>query len=309
MAGISASKTRLAYVPETAWGVVPATPPFEKIRFTGESLAADKQTVVSNEIREDRNVSDLIQVGRSGAGNIDAEFSYGTFDDWFSMMLCSEWGTDVLKNGVLEKSMLLEKTFMKSDGSPIMHRYGGTSINTMSLGITAQQLVTLGFGVMSKGVAQDIVPVTGATYADATTTSVLSASADFGSLVVTGLGASPLIQGLTLEMTNNLRQQNVVGSMDSAGQGYGRFALTGTMNVYFEDEAIYDAFLDHTSVDLEFTLGTEAGSRYKFELPNIKLSGGNPTAGGNDQDVMMNMNWQALYDATSEATITITRAV
>ena len=56
-------------------------------------------------------------------------------------------------------------------------------------------------------------------------------------------------------------------------------------------------------------MGREAGSRYKFELPKVKLSSGNPTAGGNDQEVMINANFQAIYDGTSGATMTLTRGV
>ena len=309
MVGISASKTRLAFVPETTWGATPATPAFKKLRFTGETLAAEKNTTQSNEIRDDRNVSDLIQTARMGSGNIDAEFSYGTFDDLFAMMLCNDWATDVLKNGVAEKSATFEKTFNKSDGSFIMQRFAGTAINTMNLAITAQQLVTLGFGVMSRGVTQAETAITGATYADATDAPILSAAADFGSLVSTGLGANPLIQSITLDLSNNLRQQMVVGSLDSAGQGYGQFVATGTLNLYFEDAALYQAFLDHDDVSIEFTMGREAGSRYKFELPKVKLSSGNPTAGGNDQEVMINANFQAIYDGTSGATMTLTRGV
>lgn len=307
MAGISASKTRLAYITETAWGTTPATPVFKNIRFTGESLNAEKQTVTSDEIRPDRNVADVIQVSRMGSGNINAEFSYGSFDDFFEGALYSTWATDVLKNGVDQKSFTLEKTFQKDDGTDIFHRFPGTVINTMSLGITAGQLISLGFGVMAKGVVDATAVITGATYTDANSNPVLSAATNFASLTMTGVTAAPLIQALTLDTTNNLRQRPVVGSLDSAGIGAGRFAGTGTMNAYFEGGDLYSAFLNHGELSLSFLLGTEAGSRYLVEIPTLKITAGTIVAGGNDQDVMANLNWQAIYDDGIDATMQITR--
>lgn len=306
MVGISASKTRLAYIAEATWGVTPATPAFKNLRFTGESLNAEKQTVTSNEIRPDRNVADVIQVARMASGNIDAEFSYATFDDLFESALSSAWATDVLVNGVDQKSFTFEKTF-ENGATDAFHRFAGCVVNTMSIGVTAQQLVTLGFGVMGKGVTAAEAVIVGATYADANSNDVLSAGTDFASLTMTGITDEPAIQAITIDTTNNLRQQAVVGSIDSAGIGDGRFEMTGTMNAYFEGGDLYDAFLNHDALSLSFLLGTEAGSRYLISVPKLKITSGTIVAGGNDQDVFANLNWQALYDTGIDGTISMTR--
>lgn len=311
MAFTSASKTRLAYIPETAWGETPATPAYKNLRFTGESLNAEKGTVTSNEIRQDRNVSDVIQVSRTASGNIDAEMSYATFDEIFESALGSAWAANVLKNGTTQRSVTLEKTFEKADGSEIFHRFAGCVVNTMNIDVTAQQLITVGFGIMGRGVTAASAPITGATYANANSNDVLSAAVDFASLQIGGLsgGESPAVQALTIATTNNLRQQAVVGALDLAGLGDGRFEMTGTLNVYFEDEGIYEAFLNHDALSLEFLLGEATGQRYRVRIPKLKITSGTTTATGNDADVMANLNWQALYDSTIGATIEITRAV
>lgn len=80
MAISDTSDTRLAFIPEVTWGTTPATPAFQKVRYTGENFAHQKATVVSNEIRNDAEVSDLVQVGVSGDGGYDFELSYGAID-------------------------------------------------------------------------------------------------------------------------------------------------------------------------------------------------------------------------------------
>ena len=59
------SQTRLAYIEESTWGTTPATPTMLEMRFTGESITPNIETIVSDEIRSDRNVTDLIQTGQS----------------------------------------------------------------------------------------------------------------------------------------------------------------------------------------------------------------------------------------------------
>src|SRR5215468_2545783 len=86
----STSRAQLFYVAETAWGSVPTGPPkLKELRFTGESLAHQKNTVMSAEIRADGQVPDLIEVGASAGGNINFELSYGAYDDFFEDLLHS----------------------------------------------------------------------------------------------------------------------------------------------------------------------------------------------------------------------------
>ena len=64
----STNRVAIAKVRETTFGVTPPNPVFKGIRETSSSLAINPQTVVSNEIRPDRQVSDLILVGVQAGG-------------------------------------------------------------------------------------------------------------------------------------------------------------------------------------------------------------------------------------------------
>lgn len=320
-AGANSSDTRLAIVPEAAWGVVPATPGFTNLRFTGETLQPAKETTRSNEIRPDRNVVDEILVGRSVSGTADFELSYGAFDALIESLMFSTWGgtgNNTIKNGAGQgQSFTAERTLKLSDGTSHYSRFNGLVVNSMSLAISAGALVTGSFDLMGKfgGVAD--APVTGATYADAPQNRVINAATNFASLSLTGLGAgagTPLIRSLNLNMTNNMRQQMAVGSLDAVGMGSGRFEVTGSMEAYFRNGAFLKAFLDHSDIGLEFTLGTDAGSRYRITVPTLVLTGspgGNATS--NDDDVMATMDFTAVLDRTSAtpigATIMLERGV
>ena len=71
---------RLAYIAEVTEATTPATPAFQILRYTGESIVATKNTIISDEIRPDKNLSDVIHAGDSISGGFNGELSYGTYD-------------------------------------------------------------------------------------------------------------------------------------------------------------------------------------------------------------------------------------
>jgi len=93
------NRVNLAYVKEVSYGVFPSGPPtLKNVRFTSESLSQQNDTVVSNEIRADRQTPGLFRVGIGAPGDLGFEFSHGAFDDFLEWMLLSDatWTTPVL---------------------------------------------------------------------------------------------------------------------------------------------------------------------------------------------------------------------
>ncbi len=298
------SQTRLAYIEEVTYGTTPATPTMQEARFTGEGLNANRETVTSNEIRADRNVTDVIQTGQNAGGNVDIELSYGSFDDWLESLMFNTWSTNVLKNGTTQKSFTLEKTF-EAGATDQFHRFTGAVANSLSLSIQAGQLVTGSFDFLAQGADTSQAILTGATYTAPNSNDVINAAADFAGLAVTG-ATSPQLTALNLNIVNNLRQQRVIGSLDSAGLGTGRFEVTGDFNAYFANQEIYDMFLAGTATDLTFSLGGASSKKYTFAMDKIKFESGEILAGGNDQDVLQNFTFRAIYEG-NDNTLKVTR--
>ena len=115
--------------------------------------------------------------------------------------------------------------------------------------------------------------MTGQTYVDATVTDVMNAGVDFAAFAVTGL-SDIHVMGLTMNGTNNLRAPVAAGSVEALGIGYGRFELTGTMDIYYESSAALAAYLAGTAVSLTLTLGSITGKKYTFSVPKIKFETG-----------------------------------
>ena len=69
--------TGLAFVSEVTWGTFPeGSPTLTDLRYTGESFSYNISNIVSAEIRDDRQVTDLVQADADVTGGFDFELSY-----------------------------------------------------------------------------------------------------------------------------------------------------------------------------------------------------------------------------------------
>ena len=304
--GNNTSQTRVAYIAESTWGTTPATPTFITARITGESLNANIDNVVSDEIRADRNVSDLIQVGSSAGGSVDFELTYGGFmDDWLEALLFSTWSSNVLKNGVTQKQFTLEKTF-ETGATDQFHRLTGAVPNSMSLSMATGSIVTGSFDFVGKGMSAAQAIISGATYTAGNTNTPINAASNFASLAMTGV-TSPALTALDINITNNLDPQRVLGSLDARQITEGRFEVSGSLTAYFENAELYALFLAGTSTDLTFKLGGASSKNYLFNVPTIKFENTQVVAGGNDQPLLITTDFRGLYNSGEAASLKITR--
>jgi len=74
-----------------------------QLRFTGTpNLAFEPTTIVSNEIRPDRQITDLILVGAEAGGDTGIELSFEAFDDLITGALFSVYAETTRKQGAAE---------------------------------------------------------------------------------------------------------------------------------------------------------------------------------------------------------------
>ena len=90
-----ANRVQVSYVQETSFGVAETASNLQILRLNNESLVHDKATTVSEEMRADRQISDIARIGVSTSGDIAFELSYGTYDDFIqASLLSSGWSAE-----------------------------------------------------------------------------------------------------------------------------------------------------------------------------------------------------------------------
>lgn len=88
MAFADSNRILIGLKEETTWGVWPAGNILEA-RYTQETFGSQTDTTISNEVRSDRQVPDIIRTGISAQGGWSGELSYGVsaFEKWLKAVL------------------------------------------------------------------------------------------------------------------------------------------------------------------------------------------------------------------------------
>ena len=86
------SRHSLYAVKEATYGVTPNNPALDLVRITGTTLGLSKDSLESEEIRSDRQITDFRLGANQVGGDINFELSYGTFDQFLqAVMLSEDW--------------------------------------------------------------------------------------------------------------------------------------------------------------------------------------------------------------------------
>lgn len=152
-AGGSTNRFVIGYKPEVAWGVTPAGN-YSGLRITGESLGVDEATTSSEEIRPDRQTTDVIRTQYDASGSIDVEWSRDSFDDLIESAMESTWSTKVDVDTLTLGFTASTKTIDAGAGTPFTNvtvgdviRIGGSVANsgiyTVATKIDASEITVL----------------------------------------------------------------------------------------------------------------------------------------------------------------------
>jgi hypothetical protein len=395
------SSTQLFYRAENTWGEDPtlASPltPLRELRFTNESLNYSAQTTVSEEIRSDRQVSDIIRTGVESGGDVGVELSFGAFDDLFEGMLYNDWtterdsdaispadpgflvqgspdGTQIaaaspttgildtltvgafieisgstasptndgfyrvtvnsgaglidvspalptlgvdsfrireshLRNGVTLKSYLLEKAFTDVNE---YFTFTGMRVGTANISIAPGAILTGSFGFSGENatmqgssiiaglVSPESVPVAA--------NDVYNAVDNVGNVLIDDVtDPNVCFTEIAFDVENNLRFQPCIGQLESSGIGVGRTQISGTLSAYFVNRTFFEKYLNFDTVSLSFSVTDAAGNTYLIDFPSVKFTNGEVVAGGNDEDVLVTIEFTAKRDPTLGFTLGMNR--
>jgi len=113
---------------ETTFGVIPVAGNNKSLRIIGESLKDNIVKTQSKEIRNDRQISDLILSDRQAAGGIQFELSYKEYDDFIEAALQGSWATNQINPTspqTITATITLGTTVTASAGTPFLNIVAG----------------------------------------------------------------------------------------------------------------------------------------------------------------------------------------
>ena len=213
-----------------------------------------------------------------------------------------------IANGVLKPSMTLEKSITNSAGTEFFQVYKGMVVDTLSLSLESKTLITgsVGFIGMTRTLGTATIDDSG-TYTQPTSNPIMNGTNNVGTITVDGSAATEKFKSLSMDITNNLRGKDAMGTEGNFDIGTGTFQLTGSLSSYFLNNDFLTRIDANTSFSLETTVTDTSSNGYNFFMPNCKPADGDPQIESINSDVMLDIQYQAIRSTAYDITLAITK--
>jgi hypothetical protein len=298
------------------------------VAMTGESLTANLSSSPSEQITPNRSYagSKLSQGEISGAINFECQASEFLYDMLICVLQSNKdlsvasgmpiWeDTEAITNGNTKKCLTFLKLVKVGNNSYDQFIFRGVQVGSMNFDISPGTLITGSANLMGIKPQDPIeaaeLPVAW-TFADAQSLPLMAGVDSLKNFAIkdsSGVDTGVVLQSLTINLDNQLRQQTAVGidSIYAAGIGSGRFIATYSGRAYYSNPKIYNEFISDASLSVEGQILDFEGFGFYFLSSSVKItSGAIPTADSADQDLMVSSEFRAFEDVT-DGTLKITR--
>lgn len=201
------------------------------------------------------------------------------------------------RTGTYKHSFLFEKSFPDITQF-VTHR--GMRVATWALNVEAEQIITGSFGYMGERAVRAGATVSGSVTA-ASALSIVSATANMGRLEEAGVALTTKIRKIHFNLSTNARSLTAVANKFPIGINMGSFEITGSLEAYFEDAAMLDKLINHSTTSLVFEFTSAEDDRTIITIPKLKFTSGWPVGAGLNQDTMLSLNFTAINDSVSSS--------
>jgi hypothetical protein len=176
----------------------------------------------------------------------------------------------------------------------------GCGVNLLSLQIDSEAFVTGSMTFVGEDAVFRNVLESGETFVEAPATTPLNTSSDVARVFEGGgaLDSSNCVQSMSVEVNNNLEKKPCVGKVGGAGFRRGQYSVSGAMTTYFDDESKVEKVTNNTETSINLGFIDPAGRSYVLDMPRVKFTEGGPSVPGRNDDVIADLAYQALRDAT-----------
>jgi len=298
MAFAQGSRSSLAYIVESTFGTTPAGN-FQNLPFTTHSLNMTKERVSGTDINSDR----MSRVDRHGnrqvAGDIVADLRDTDFDDLLESAMLNTWSTNVLKVGTEPKYFSIEDFADDIDQARL---FSGCSVNTLSVALAPNAMVTGTFGIVGKDMSISGTPKTQDAATGAAPFDAYSGDLEIGGSV------AAIVTAMDFTLTNGFAPTFVVGDDSAPALEVGDAVVEGTISAYFEDASLLNRFIDETETSLKVTVGDNESTpnTLEFFFPRCKINSADVGVDGPTSRVIA-LSFVALRDETEATNLRITR--
>lgn len=264
---IKGATSYLAYGLESTFGTSPSQ--LSQIDFGVESFRLDKGFQAFTPIDELSRNQNLLSSVSNNSGNVNLPYGLGLLDDFWQVLLRSNWSSDIINNSNFDSSLYIEKG---NDDLAYYTGYSGSVINSASIDASGQY-ATFDADILSKEELLDTQVST--TFTTVTEPTDLFTSVS-GHLKIDSSTVAA-ISNFNLSINNNYTP--LFGPGESVASEFiaGTLQVTGSFSLHVADNTIYNKFVNEEefSLQVKFNELLNTSNYNIIDLLNIKISESN----------------------------------
>lgn len=201
-----------------------------------------------------------------------------------------------IRNGVTRKSFTIERSF--TDLSNVFISNKGMVVNSMNLAASVGSVVTGSFDFTGMNTIPAATSV-GTGFTAATSNPVFDPVDSFGTIYVDGVAFTSCVRSLDLTTANNNRSTQCLGQLFPTDINMGTLGVTGNMSLYFNSYAMYEKFINGTSISLSYSFSDSSGNYLVVDCPKCIFQTGAISGVSKNSDIMLDLSFTAVNDATA----------
>lgn len=218
-------------------------------------------------------------------------------------VLLSKVSAARLTNGIVNRTFTTEVGFTDINQ---YFAFTGCGFSKLSVDITAGALITGSFDVMGKFSSRATsTQLPGSTVASQTF-DIMNGVFGVGTIYEGGAALTgTYCKSIKFDIDGKLRAVEAIGVLGAAQLNQGTLSISGEMDLYLADGTIYDKFINQTASSIAFPIKDKANNGYVITFPKVKYKDAKVVASGLDQDTMITVPFEALYDPTTGKAVII----
>ena len=208
-----------------------------------------------------------------------------------------------MKNGTTQKSMSVEIGYTNTG---LYEVFPGCVVDGMDFSVATEQMITGSYTIIGKagsGVSMSII--SGASYTAASTSPVMEAVDHIPNFRVGSVNYAA--RSISVNIANGGEAQKAIGTLGVTAVRSGTFTVKGQIACYFSSIVEYNKMIAATTSSFLMVTQDTAGNAYTWYMPTVKYGGVSVPVSGQDTDVIMTLDYQAIYNSTIAATILVQR--
>ena len=208
-----------------------------------------------------------------------------------------------VKNGTTLSTLAIERRYV--DIASEFAIYTGMAPEQFNLALALDQIITGGFEFMG---AKEISATasSGSGYTAAPANDVMNVVDNIAMIQENHVALAEVI-AFNFTVKNNLRARQQLGTLGAISIGTGKIDVTGTLQAYFSSKTLFDKYLNFSDTKIAIAAKDAANNAYVFDFPRVKFTSGQRVAGGENTDIIADLNFSAFRYATDDLTCRITR--